>query len=74
MIGLSLDPKVNAFMEAVLPENLVVIPKLTTDLLKQTMSRTVDERDSLVSNLKEKSDSFKKLAKEDINRVFELLK
>lgn len=74
MIGLSLDPKINAFMEALLPENLVEIPELSPDLLKETMSQTVKNRESLVALLKEKSDGFKKQASGDVNTVFELLK
>lgn len=74
MIGLSLDPKIDAFMDAVIPENLIKIPSLTTDLLRDTMSRAVDNHDLISSELKVMSDGFKELATSDINSVLELLK
>ena len=74
MIGLSLDPKIDAFMKALVPSNLIEIPNLSSKLLSETMVRTVEERDSLVSDLKLKAEHFKNLAIGYINAVFELLK
>ena len=73
-IGLSVDPKIDAFVRSVDNAKLFAIPSITEDELIRAMSESVENKSDIKMSLKRNAESFKTLAEADVDAVLELLK
>lgn len=73
VIGLSLDPKIDALLESFDYSSLIDVPSLTSEKLSHEMERTVSEYDTHTDELVGEAEKFKSLALGDIDGVFKLL-
>lgn len=73
VIGLSLDPKIDAFMDALIYSGLISVPELTEEKLTCTMKEMLCNREAHATELEAESVQFKSLAEGEINAVYSLL-
>lgn len=73
VIGLSLDPKIDAFMDALIYSGLISVPELTEEKLTCTMKEMLCNRETHATELEAESVQFKSLAESEINAVYSLL-
>ena len=74
MIGLSLDPKIDAFIAANAGErNLFKIPDFDADMLTEAMSAALEDSESRRAGLETAAEHGRALASDDIERVLELM-
>lgn len=73
VIGLSLDPKIDAFLDRLDYSGLFKLSEVNSEALEAQMERMISEHDGHVSELETEAERFKAMALGDIDAVFELL-
>jgi len=73
VLGLSLDPKIDAFMEALNYSGLIPVPSLTEEQLASAMEKLTRDRDVHAAELEAEAAEFRTLAQGDIGEVYTLL-
>ena len=73
VIGLSLDPKIDAFMGALIYSGLIPVPSLTEEELTRMMDKMIDNYEIHAAELEAESCRFKALAESEIDEVYSLL-
>lgn len=73
VIGLSLDPKIDALLDMFDHSSLIAVPKVTAENLECEMEKMTARRNGQADELVGQAEKYKSLALEDIDRVFKLL-
>ena len=73
VIGLSLDPKIDAFTASIKHSKLLNIKNFNTSEMTDAMAWAVEHVDSVKAELTAESEGFKHLAEGDASAVIELL-
>ena len=73
VVGLSLDPKIDAFMDALKYSRLVQVTDLDTDKLTAALSETAAGAAEMKPELEKEADAFRIEAERDVIGVLELI-
>ena len=73
VVGLSLDPKIDAFMGALKHSRLIQVPELDAEKLTAAMTETVDSANDVKPELEREAEAFRAEAERDVIGVLKLL-
>ena len=73
VIGLSLDPKIDAFMDCLIYSGLMSVPELDSERLTALMEQMTENFEIHATELEAEAAEFRTLAESDIEKVYTLL-